>query len=270
MKLLTHVRDGVERVAVVVEERAFDLPKAATIIDLIADPERLSQVVGVSVVGSGVAVDELFVTAPLWPVAIRCFDTFAVDEATEPSFTFGNPWAVCGPNDDVAIPPGCSMFDFGAQVGVVIGLPGRNIAEADALSHVAGYVLVNDWVARCSGRRDTATSIGPMLVTPDELPESFDLLGKVVVNGHTRAEASMADMAWSFASLISYASRGTTLGTGDLLMAGPFGDMSVRVGLEVGDFVKVTVDGLGEQSCYVLEGESAPPLSPRRERVGAS
>lgn len=269
MKLLTHVREGVERVAVVVDERAFDLPKAATLLDLIGDPDRLDQVVKACIVGSGTSLDEVFATAPLWPVAVRTFSTFAADGGDVPSFAFGNPWSICGPNDDVAMPPGCSHLDIGVQLGVVIGQPGRNIAEEDAHLHIAGYVLVNDWVARDLGRNDAATTIGPMIVTPDELPESLDVLGHAVVNGHTVAGGSFADMAWSFDSLVSYASRGTCLGTGDVLTSGPLGGDAGRAPVQIGDIVTVTADGLGEQSCVIVEGEPLQPISTRRVAVSA-
>lgn len=265
MKLLTHVREGVERAAVVVDDRAFDLPKNATIIDLIADQARLDQVVKSSIVGNGLPLEQVFATAPLWPVAIRTFDTFSADGTDVPRFAFGNPWSICGPNDEVAMPPGCTTFDVGVQLGVIIGQPGHDIAEEDAYDHIAGFVLVNDWAARAEGRNDAATSIGPMIVTPDELPETLDLMGHAVVNGHTVAGGSFADMAWGFESLVAYASRGCNLGTGDLLTSGPLGGSRGRQPLQVGDIVTVSADGLGEQSCHVVEGEAALPISPRRQ-----
>jgi hypothetical protein len=261
VKLLTHVRDGVERAGVLVDGRVFDLPKAARLIELIAEPTQLDQVVKSSVVGSGTALEELFVTAPLGPVAIRMFDAFE-PAGEEPTLAFGNPWAICGPNDDAAVPPGCNAFDFGVQLGVVIGQPGRNIAEEDAHQHIAGYVLVNVWQARDLGRDDSAIAVGPMLVTPDEL--TADVTVRATVNGHTRAEGSLHDMAWPFASLIAYASRGTSLGTGDLLTSGPLARDEVRPSLSVDDVLAVTADVLGEQAYYVVAGEPLHAISPRR------
>jgi len=98
-----------------------------------------------------------------------------------PAFYFASPYAVQGPTDDVRVPRGSSLFDLELEVAAVIGRPGRDITVSEAEGHIAGYVLMNDWSARdlqfaemqvrlgpVKGK-DSATTLGPVLVTPDEL-----------------------------------------------------------------------------------------------------
>lgn len=213
-----------------------------------------------------------------------------------PAFYFTNPHAATGNRVDVPVAPGSAEFDFELEVAVVIGRPGYNLSPDEAADYIAGYTILNDWSARDLQRsemrvglgptkgKDTATSLGPVLVTPDELTDYVDgdrlALGmSVAVNGIEIGRDSLGSMAWSFAELISYASRGTWVRPGDVLGSGTCGGgcfaefwgwngQKVPAPLVIGDEVALTVDGLGTLTNRIVAG---PPLHPvpaaRRRKV---
>jgi 2-keto-4-pentenoate hydratase/2-oxohepta-3-ene-1,7-dioic acid hydratase in catechol pathway len=175
--------------------------------------------------------------------------------------------AICGPDDDVVIPRGSTKMDWEVELGVVIGKPGKYIAEADALSHVAGYCLVNDvserafqidgtgqWVKGKSA--DTFGPIGPWLVTPDEVPDPQDLDMWLEVDDHRYQNGSTKTMIFGVASLISYVSRFMSLQTGDIISTGtPPGVGLGRkppVYLRAGNRMKLSIRGLGQQNQKVV------------------
>jgi 2-keto-4-pentenoate hydratase/2-oxohepta-3-ene-1,7-dioic acid hydratase in catechol pathway len=175
--------------------------------------------------------------------------------------------AICGSDDDVVIPRGSTKMDWEVELGVVIGKPGKYIAEADALSHVAGYCLVNDvserafqidgtgqWVKGKSA--DTFGPIGPWLVTPDEVPDPQDLDMWLEVDDHRYQNGSTKTMIFGVASLISYVSRFMSLQTGDIISTGtPPGVGLGRkppVYLRAGNRMKLSIRGLGQQNQKVV------------------
>jgi 2-keto-4-pentenoate hydratase/2-oxohepta-3-ene-1,7-dioic acid hydratase in catechol pathway len=175
--------------------------------------------------------------------------------------------AICGPDDDVVIPRGSTKMDWEVELGVVIGKPGKYIAEADALSHVAGYCVVNDvserafqidgtgqWVKGKSA--DTFGPIGPWLVTPDEVPDPQDLDMWLEVDDHRYQNGSTKTMIFGVASLISYVSRFMSLQTGDIISTGtPPGVGLGRkppVYLRAGNRMKLSIRGLGQQNQKVV------------------
>jgi len=196
-----------------------------------------------------------------------------------PVFYFSNPAAVQGPHDDVRISPESSAFDYELEVAAIIGEPGRDIAAGEAERHIAGYTILCDWSARDLQERemrlnlgpakgkDTATSVGPVLVTPDELEpfrsrKGFDLAMTASVNGRAYSAGNLADIYWSFAELTAYASRGTELRTGDVIGSGTVGtgcilELSRTGGLDTypwlrpGDVVELTVARLGSITATV-------------------
>ena len=143
-----------------------------------------------------------------------------------PCFLFENPHVCTGPFDDVERFAGSSLFDLECEVGVVYGERGRNLTPEEAAPGIVGYLIFNDWSARDIQRlegllpfgfvkgKDGAHTLGPYLVTADELerhrtPDGFlDLTMRSYVNGALLGEDSLANMAWTFEELISYASRG--------------------------------------------------------------
>jgi 2-keto-4-pentenoate hydratase/2-oxohepta-3-ene-1,7-dioic acid hydratase in catechol pathway len=175
--------------------------------------------------------------------------------------------AICGPDDDVVIPRGSTKMDWEVELGVVIGKPGKYIAEADALSHVAGYCVVNDvserafqidgtgqWVKGKSA--DTFGPIGPWLVTPDEVPDPQDLDMWLEVDDHRYQNGSTKTMIFGVASLISYVSRFMSFQTGDIISTGtPPGVGLGRkppVYLRAGNRMKLSIRGLGQQNQKVV------------------
>jgi 2-keto-4-pentenoate hydratase/2-oxohepta-3-ene-1,7-dioic acid hydratase in catechol pathway len=205
-----------------------------------------------------------------------------------PVFYFSNPYAVCGPDDDIAIPPGCAELDYELEVAAVVGMAGANLDPEAAQRSIAGYCVMNDWSARDLQRRemklsmgpvkgkDFATSIGPVFVTPDELEEtrrnqSYDLAMVATVNGVEYSRASLADIYWSFGEMLAYASRGTRVETGDVIGSGTCGtgcilELSLVHGVErypwlqAGDVVELSVERLGTLRNTVTAGEPLRPL----------
>ncbi|MFE2040866.1 fumarylacetoacetate hydrolase family protein [Streptomyces sp. NPDC059477] len=203
-----------------------------------------------------------------------------------PAFYFANPATLFGGRDDVPVSPGAKWFDFEAEIGVVIGRPGRDLSPERALDHVAGYTLFCDWTARDLQLRDIAQGIGqakgkdgaltlgPCLVTPDEL-DPADIGLSAFVNGTEIAHGSSRAMDWSFAELISYISRGTPLRPGDVIGSGtiPGGCLLEQVDtspgayegwLTPGDTVTLRSEQLGTVENRVVVGPAVHGLAARR------
>jgi 2-keto-4-pentenoate hydratase/2-oxohepta-3-ene-1,7-dioic acid hydratase in catechol pathway len=207
-----------------------------------------------------------------------------------PLFYFSNPAAVKAPTEAIAISPGSTDFDFELEVAAVIGRSGSDIRVEDAERHIAGYVLFCDWSARdlqdqalpqglgpVKGK-DGATSLGPWIVTPDELEptragRAFDLTMTASVNGTRYSTGNLRDLYWSFAEMVAYASRGTTLVPGDLLGSGTVGtgcilELSRTHGsdeypwLRAGDVVTLEVQSMGSIRAEILP--AGPVVAPIR------
>jgi fumarylacetoacetate (FAA) hydrolase len=180
-----------------------------------------------------------------------------------PAFYFSNPAAVFGPGEVIRRPDACQMLDFEVELAAIIG----------SEQQIAGFSLLNDWSARDIQRRemtvglgpakgkDFATSFGPWLVTPDELPfdgERLDLEATVAVNGRLVARVSAKPMHFSWPELLMQASRNTRLRPGDVLGSGTLtGGSLLDIGpldgrwIEPGDEVVLAAPGLGELSTPV-------------------
>jgi 2-keto-4-pentenoate hydratase/2-oxohepta-3-ene-1,7-dioic acid hydratase in catechol pathway len=169
---------------------------------------------------------------------------------------------IVGPNDDIDLPPTVSQLDYEAELGIVIGRKGRYIRPEDALSYVAGYLVVNDVSARDWQQRsptwtlgksfDTHGPIGPWLVTPDDVPDPQNLDMCLHVNGEIRQRASTSQMIHDIANQIAYLSEVMTLFPGDLIATGtPAGvglAMTPPVFLEDGDVVTIDIEHIGTLS----------------------
>ncbi len=187
-----------------------------------------------------------------------------------PVFYFSNPRALLGHGEPLAAPPYTQELDFELEVGCVIGRGGRDIAPGDAAAHIAGFTILNDWSARDVQRaemrvglgpakgKDFATSVGPWLVTPDELAsrragKAFDLVMTARRNGQQLSRGNLKDLHWSFEEMIARASLGASLTPGDLLGSGTVGSGCIlelrpeRAGgwIRPGDTVELQVEGLG-------------------------
>ncbi len=175
--------------------------------------------------------------------------------------------SICGPDDDVVIPRGAKKADWEVELGVVIGKPAKYVDQENALSHVAGYCVVNDlserafqlegtgqWVKGKSA--DTFGPIGPWLVTPDEVPDPQNLDLWLEVDGHRYQNGSTKTMVFGVAFLISYLSRFMSLRTGDVISTGT--PPGVGLGqkpplyLRPGNRIKLGIPGLGQQEQKVV------------------
>ncbi len=176
-----------------------------------------------------------------------------------------NKWtsAMCGPDDAVEIPRGSLKTDWEVELGVVIGQGGRYISEADALSHVAGYCVINDVSEReyqleRSGTWDkgkgcdTFGPIGPWLVTADEIPDPQALAMWLDVDGRRFQNGSTSTMVYGVAHLVSYLSRFMSLQSGDVISTGtpPGVGMGQKppVYLRAGQTMRLGIQGLGVQT----------------------
>ncbi|KAB0640404.1 FAA hydrolase family protein [Burkholderia stagnalis] len=177
--------------------------------------------------------------------------------------------AIAGPNDDVEIPRGAEKTDWEVELGVVIGRGGRYIDEADALSHVAGYCVVNDVSERAyqlerggtwdKGKGcDTFGPLGPWLVTADEVPDPHALRLWLDVDGRRYQDGTTATMIFRVPFLVSYLSRFMSLQPGDVISTGtPPGvglGQKPPVYLRAGQVMSLGITGLGEQRQRTVQG----------------
>lgn len=307
MRLLTYRHQGIQRVGTLdTDGVVHGLEPGMTLLDLLrADDELDAHVSGlIRVPDHVVALEAVEVMAPLQPPSVRdCLGFLehlrncaapvglTIDERYEqvPAFYFTNPAAVIGPYDDVPISPGSTQFDFELEVAAVIGKAGRDIPHNRAEKHIAGYTILCDWSARDlqvrelplgagpAKSKDGALTLGPTLVTPDEIEafrsgKGFALGMTASVNGRQISAGRWDSIDWDFADMIAYTSRGTELRPGDVIGSGtvPTGCLfehyvtspAVFPGwLQPGDEVSLTIEGLGTTVQRVTAGPTPVPLS---------
>lgn len=184
-----------------------------------------------------------------------------------PVFYFTNPGALFGPDDLIPKPKATNMLDFELEVAAVLRTDGRDIPAETAESHIAGYMIMNDWSARDIQReemkvglgpakgKDFATSFGPWLVTPDELEErrsgkGFNLTMLARINGREVARGNLKDLHFSFGEMIARASEDCSLYQGEVIGSGTVGTgclLETEAGpwLQSGDVVELEVERLG-------------------------
>lgn len=168
-----------------------------------------------------------------------------------PVFYFSNPAAVYGPEDEVLRPPDTAALDYELEAAAVVGGDGR----------IAGFTVMNDWSARDLQRmemavglgpakgKDFATSLGPVLVTPDELGD-LRLAMVARVNGEERSRGNLGDMHWAWDDLVAHAARNTRLLPGDVLGSGTVGTGCILEHgdgrwLQPGDEVELEIERIG-------------------------
>ncbi len=155
-----------------------------------------------------------------------------------PAYYYSSTSMLYPSGSSIPYPPFTSELDYEMEVAAVIGKEGINIRREDALSHILGLTLANDWSARDLQRKemkiglgpskskDFATSLGPYITTLDELDDfkesddRFDIAVETYVNGKRYSAGNVKDMHWSFSELVEYASKGTRLRKGDVIMSG--------------------------------------------------
>ena len=179
------------------------------------------------------------------------------------------PETVVGPNADVRLPGAAvsSQIDYEAELTVIIGKAGRNIARADALKHVFGYTIVNDVTARDVQMRhaqwdlgksfDTFCPMGPWIVTADDLDAGHTRV-RCWVNDELRQDANTSDLIFDIPTLIETCSRGITLLPGDIIATGTAAGVGMGMKpprwLQHDDVVRIEIDGIGVlQNRFVLE-----------------
>ena len=180
----------------------------------------------------------------------------------EPILFFKSTSSIVGPNDDVVIPRGSRKTDWEVELAIIIGKKAQYVREADAMQHVAGYTLHNDYSERewqlerggqwVKGKScDTFAPLGPFLATADEIPDPHSLSLWLKVNGGTRQNSYTAQMIFGVPKLVSYISQFMTLLPGDVISTGTppgvgLGLKPEPVFLKPGDVVELGIAGLGE------------------------
>lgn len=207
-----------------------------------------------------------------------------------PIFYFTNHNAIYGPGDVHFMPDHFRQLDFELEVAIVIGKKGRNIKASEADQYIAGYTIMNDWSARTlqmeemllnlgpAKGKDFATTIGPWLVTTDELVQyltttkenhvgaQYDMKMTCTINGVQVSSGNMREMDWTFAEIIERVSYGVDIYPGDVIGSGTVGTgcflelngtaklndpAAVPQWLKEGDEVVLNVDGLGELTNHI-------------------
>jgi 2-keto-4-pentenoate hydratase/2-oxohepta-3-ene-1,7-dioic acid hydratase in catechol pathway len=297
---------GADRVGLVVGSHVHALAQGETLLSLLGDDgERLAAAAQTARDDPAdvLSLDDVVLRAPIpLPPTVRDFYAFEQHVKTArkrrglemdpdwyelPVFYFSNPYAVGGNGADITVPPGSAELDFELEVAVIVGRGGSDLTPQQAEQRIAGFCVMNDWSARDVQRRemklsmgpvkgkDFATTLGPMLVTPDEISDArsgraYDLTMTATVNGREYSRASLAEIFWSFGEMISYASRGTRVEPGDVIGSGTCGtgcilELALVHGgdaypwLQPGDEVVLTVDRLGSLRNRIVAG------SPLRE-----
>jgi 2-keto-4-pentenoate hydratase/2-oxohepta-3-ene-1,7-dioic acid hydratase in catechol pathway len=292
-------------VGVVVDHQVHGFEAGPTLIDLLDSGDLASR--GASAARRPTEVipfDDALLRSPLQPPSIRDCAGFLqhlrnvssaidmpVDERFEtfPPFYFTNPDARFGPRDDVPIAPGTEMFDFELEVAAVIGRAGSDIPVASAEAHIAGFLIYCDWSSRDlqmnemplrlgPGKgKDTANTLGPALVTPDELEpfrsgHGYDLEMTVRVGNDLVSRGNWNSIDWGYADMIAFASRGARLRPGDVIGSGTVETGCLfeqyvtnrdgfRGWLQPGDTVTLAVAQLGELRHRIVDAPPAEPLS---------
>jgi 2-keto-4-pentenoate hydratase/2-oxohepta-3-ene-1,7-dioic acid hydratase in catechol pathway len=317
MRFATWEDGGIVTAGVVGEHGLHALPPEITVLDLVRAGLPTALDTGLAALSAPpVPLAEVRLLPPLQPPTVRDFVAF--EEHVEgvrksidgvggvvpewyqaPTFYFTNPYALIGAHDDVPVPPGSQRFDFELEVAVVVGRDGASLTPEIAREHVFGYTVLNDWSARDLQARemkvnlgpakgkDSATTLGPWLVTADELEPYRDAEGflaldmRVSVNDVEIGQDLLSNMGWPFEELIAYASRGTEVRAGDVLGSGTCGnggclaELWGRRGeltpppLQPGDVVEMTVEGIGTIRNRVVPGLDLPPVAPARARPRA-
>jgi 2-keto-4-pentenoate hydratase/2-oxohepta-3-ene-1,7-dioic acid hydratase in catechol pathway len=302
----------------VVDDRVIAFPDGQTVADILAaGSDAAHAACGRVRDETGTALSEVRLLAPVVPASVRDFVAFeehvegvsaSVDGKSEvvpewyqaPTFYFTNPHTILGPGEPVA-PPVTERLDFELEIAVVVGnAPGvgeANLTAADAASRIFGYTIMNDWSARDLQSRemkvrlgpakgkDFGTSLGPWIVTADELEPYLDddgflaIRAEVRINGEPVGEDLVSNMGWPFAELVAYASRNSRVVPGDVLGSGTVGNGgclgelwgrgSTIPALREGDEVRMTVEGIGELVATVGAAVPAPELSSARPRPRA-
>jgi 2-keto-4-pentenoate hydratase/2-oxohepta-3-ene-1,7-dioic acid hydratase in catechol pathway len=307
MKLCTYETGNGPRAGVVVNAQVVDvttllkesgeLRDVRALLELPNDPlTRLKSALDTTASPPGVPLASVRLRAPiLQPPTVRDFmvyeghanagGTRQLSDAWYrlPIFYFSSPLRIFGPEESVPYPSASDQLDYELEIGAVIGREGGNIPEADAFAYIAGFTIFNDWSCRDLQRdemearlgpakgKDSATSLGPWLVTTDELAPfirdgRLHVRCTLHVNGVQWMDSDGGLMYHTWGAMIERASRDSRVVPGDVLgggtvTGGSIGE-AIRNGLparylQPGDVVEMEVEGIG-----VLRNTIAPKVNP--------
>jgi len=190
-----------------------------------------------------------------------------MDLPSEPVLFSKHLSCINGPNDDVVLPKRSKKSDWEVEIAFVIGTTAKNVSKKDAMSHIAGFTIVNDVSERAfqieqggqwiKGKScDTFGPVGPWLVTPDEINNVQRLNLFTEVNGTRMQDGSTKNMIFTITHLLSYISKFMTLMPGDIVCTGtPAGvgaGKKPQLFLKAGDTMRLGIEGLGEQFTKVV------------------
>src|SRR5579883_1045360 len=290
MKLVTfETMNRTTYAGVIRDERVLPL-NYPSLLELLQDPEGMAKAHRMLESDEqGLSLHEITLLTPVpHPPTLRDFYAFEQHVATAraqrglgmipewyeiPTFYFSNTSEIYGPDEPVPYPTGCKELDFELEVACVIGRAGKNIPVAEAADYIAGYMIMNDWSARDFQRldmklnlgpgkgKDFATSLGPWLVTPDELAarrsgegasERYDMTMLARIDGREVSRGNFKQIYYSFPQMIAHASRNTRLRPGDVLGSGTVGTgcllelgTQVHPWLQPGETIELEIDGIG-------------------------
>jgi 2-keto-4-pentenoate hydratase/2-oxohepta-3-ene-1,7-dioic acid hydratase in catechol pathway len=295
--LVTYQRGATISLAVLRDDGAVvappDLKRWASMLELLDDWAVAAGILAAIEVQDAPAVDYDTLLAPIrWPRKVICagvnYRRHVAEmggeipaEGWRPYFFLKAPTtSVIGPSDDIVVrSPDTARWDWEAELAVVIGVGGRDIAAADALGHVAGYCVANDITARGLHKRtvvpaeaftydwfaaksaDGSLPLGPGITPAFQVPDPQDLRLRLWVNGELQQDESTADMICTVAELIAAASEVVTLEPGDVIPTGTPSGVGAGQGrfLRPGDIVRTTIDGLGTLHNAVTDSSGGTP-----------
>jgi 2-keto-4-pentenoate hydratase/2-oxohepta-3-ene-1,7-dioic acid hydratase in catechol pathway len=314
MRVATFVQDGVTRTGIVADDRVHPLPDGFDARTLVTLGLGAALHIGGEALAAtaGIPLPRVRLLPPLVPASIRDFVAFeehvegvrrsidgtgGVPDAwyDAPTFYFTSPHTLVGDDAEVPFPATSTARDFELEVAVVLGGGGSNLTVEQARTAVFGYTVFNDWSARDLQSRemrvnlgpakgkDFASSLGPWIVTADELepfrdPDGFlDLWCTAHVNGVEIGRDLLSNMGWTFETMIAYASRDGRVEPGDVLAAGTVGNGGCLAELwgrghhdlpplREGDEVTLAVQGIGRLTNRVGTAAPAPALPAVRRR----
>ena len=278
--------DGPRPGALASEATVVDLSLvAATVEDLIAaGPPAWDRARDLAARGTSEPPGRIL--APLRPASLRDFLAFE-DHAKggakrrnedinpawyrTPVFYKGNHRSIVGPGEDVVWPSFTETLDFELELACVVGTKGRDLDAETAEAAIFGYTIMNDWSARDVQRdemamrlgpaksKDFATSLGPCIVTADEIDPRAGLTMRARVNGEEWCDASSKNMHWTFAQMIAHVSTGEDVWPGDVYGSGtPFGGCGLDHDrwIAPGDVIELEIEGIGVLRNRVVREES--------------
>jgi 2-keto-4-pentenoate hydratase/2-oxohepta-3-ene-1,7-dioic acid hydratase in catechol pathway len=299
MRIARYELDGAVHVAAVEGDGdatvVRSLPAGVGAIDLLEQsPEQRAA----HALGDPVPLNRVRLLVPLQPPSVRDFVSFEqhiqgmimgdgipFPDAWygAPAFYFSNPNSLFATGAEIPVPPRAQRFDYELEVGAIIGKRGGDLTLEDARDAIAGYTVFNDWSARdlqgedrklgmgWAKGKDTASTLGPWIVTADELEQyrdgegRLDLQMTVWLNGEQMGTDTLASTAWTFEQMLVYASRGTALVPGDVIGSGTCGsgclgelwgrsDPRNPSPLGPGDVVRMSVEHIGTIENTVVAG----------------